>query len=322
MNGWKYRCVANNGTGGDGNHDVFSNVATLTVNASFVAVNDITGVPTTATAGIGLTLTGTVAPTNATNQVIIWSVQDAGGTGATIVETDNYPSLHATAAGTVTVKATITNGLTATTNFTKDFNITVATPVITITGQPAATTVTQGSISGKFLNVTASVTQGATLSYQWWRVLGAGSDVQVNGATSASFPIPANLTEGTYTYYCVVSAPGATSVKSNTATVTVAVAPVFTTHPADKTVAANQSATFTVAVTGTAPITYRWYYRTPGGVQSNIQDTAMNFSGQNTNTLTIINATTSYNGYEFYCYAFNVVSNGVRSNSAWLTVIK
>ena len=88
---------------------------------AFVAVTDITGVPTTATAGTALTLTGTVAPTGATNKTITWAVKTAGTTGATI----SSNSLNTSAAGTVVVTATVANGATATTPYTKDFTITV-----------------------------------------------------------------------------------------------------------------------------------------------------------------------------------------------------
>jgi len=92
----------------------------------FVPVTNITGVPLTATAGTPLTLTGTVNPSNATNKTITWSVIDAGMTGATI----SGNRLNATAAGHVTVRATIVNGLAAGMNYTKDFYISVnAAPV-------------------------------------------------------------------------------------------------------------------------------------------------------------------------------------------------
>lgn len=87
----------------------------------FIAVSDITGVPTETTAGEDLTLTGTVAPSGATNQTIVWSVKDVGTTGATI----EGNVLKTTAAGTVTVTATIANGAAVDSDFTKDFTITV-----------------------------------------------------------------------------------------------------------------------------------------------------------------------------------------------------
>ena len=103
---------------------------TITVSAAAVThipVTSINGVPTTATAGTPRTLTGTVSPANATNRTIVWSVQSAGTTGATI----SGNTLTTTAAGTVTVRATITNGRTATTNYTQDFTITVSAAAVT-----------------------------------------------------------------------------------------------------------------------------------------------------------------------------------------------
>jgi len=90
---------------------------------AFVPVTGITGVPTTATAGTPLTLSGTVVPNNATNQAITWSVQNAGTTGSTIMG----DILNTTAAGTATVRATIMNGTAVGTNYTQDFFVTVAT---------------------------------------------------------------------------------------------------------------------------------------------------------------------------------------------------
>ena len=63
-----------------------------------------------------------ITPNNATNQTIVWSVQDAGTTGATI----SGNILNTPAAGTVTVRATITNGASASSNYTQDFSITVS----------------------------------------------------------------------------------------------------------------------------------------------------------------------------------------------------
>ena len=79
-----------------------------TVNAAdpFISVINITGVPTSLTIGTALTLTGTVVPSDATNQSIQWSLKNPGTTGATL----SGSTLSATAAGTVIVTATITNG--------------------------------------------------------------------------------------------------------------------------------------------------------------------------------------------------------------------
>jgi hypothetical protein len=96
-------------------------------------------------------------------------------------------------------------------------------PVITITGQPAAsTTVTQGSISGN-LSVSANVAPAATLTYQWYKNTSNSNTggTPEPGATGATFTIPASLGQGTHYFYCQVSSAGATSKFSNVATVTV-----------------------------------------------------------------------------------------------------
>ncbi|QHI72173.1 S-layer homology domain-containing protein [Aminipila terrae] len=101
---------------------------------SFTAVTSIKDVPTMAAIGIDLTLSGTVAPTNATNKTILWSVKNAGTTGATITG----GKLKTTGEGTATVTATITNGATESTDYTQDFNITVKPAIATVSGKITA----------------------------------------------------------------------------------------------------------------------------------------------------------------------------------------
>lgn len=88
-----------------------------------IPVTGITGVPATATAGTPLALVGTVNPANATNKIIVWSVKSAGTTGATI----SGDTLNTTGTGTVTITATIENGMAAGTPYTQDFQISVST---------------------------------------------------------------------------------------------------------------------------------------------------------------------------------------------------
>jgi len=94
-------------------------------NISFIPVTDIAGVPTTAQIGIPLTLTGTIIPTIATNQTIVWSVFDAGDTEATLTSGN---ILNATTPGTVIILATIANGLGE--NASEDYTQTIAITVI------------------------------------------------------------------------------------------------------------------------------------------------------------------------------------------------
>lgn len=91
----------------------------------FVAVADIimTNVDSVQV-NTDLTLEGTVSPSDATNHIIVWSVQNAGDTGAMI--TGN--TFRATAAGTATIKAAVTEGSGTGSDYTKDFTITVNVP--------------------------------------------------------------------------------------------------------------------------------------------------------------------------------------------------
>jgi phi13 family phage major tail protein len=96
-----------------------------------------------------------------------------------------------------------------------------ATPTISITTQPQDASVTAGAITGE-LSVTAAASSG-TLSYQWYRntVNSTTGGTAVSGATSAALTIPTDLTEGSYYFYCELTA-GATTQKTTVAAVTVA----------------------------------------------------------------------------------------------------
>jgi hypothetical protein len=95
--------------------------------APFIAVTNITNVPAEAIAGTTLTLTGTVLPANATNQTIIWSIQNPGTTGAMI----SGNMLSIAAEGIVIIRATIINGASESMDYIQDFSITVTTAPVT-----------------------------------------------------------------------------------------------------------------------------------------------------------------------------------------------
>ena len=100
----------------------FDIVISLAVNTA--AVKSISGVPAAVTVG-EYTLKGRVVPDRAINTVIIWSVKDAGTTGAAIA--DN--TLTTTARGTVVLTATVANGR-LTEDYTEDFTIKVNKTVV------------------------------------------------------------------------------------------------------------------------------------------------------------------------------------------------
>ncbi|MFA9466589.1 MAG: Ig domain-containing protein [Velocimicrobium sp.] len=108
--------------------------------SSIIKVTNITDVPITMSVGDALTLVGSVEPNNATNQIILWSLKDAGTTGAVV----QNGVLNTTASGTVIVTATVKNGLSESNDYTHDFEITVTSaPVNT-----QKVTINKLSISG------------------------------------------------------------------------------------------------------------------------------------------------------------------------------
>jgi endo-1,4-beta-xylanase len=156
------------------------------ITVDMVPVTNITNVPTTAIAGTPLTLSGTVEPTNATYKDITWSVINANGTGAVITDT----AFTATAAGTATIKATITDGTAMGTPYTEEFQIVVSLPFVAVTdiiNVPTATTVgTSLPLSGDVMptnatnkTITWSVVNangtGATINDSVFRATAAGT---------------------------------------------------------------------------------------------------------------------------------------------------
>src|SRR5258707_179189 len=88
---------------------------------------------------------------------------------------------------------------------------------------------------------------------------------------------------------------------------TSAVAPSITTQPASRTVTAGQPAAFTVAATGTAPLTYQW------------KKNGTAISGATSSSYTTPATTSSDNGAQFTVTVSNSAGS-VTSNAATLTV--
>lgn len=142
----------------------------IVVEAAGTPVTGITNVPTAATAGVPLYLSGTIAPANTPNRNISWSVISGGTTRASIDQSSN--TLLCAAAGTVTVRATITGGGANGANYSQDFRITVTgiVPVTDITQVP--TTATAGTPLTLVGNVLPADASNRTIV---WRLVNAGS---------------------------------------------------------------------------------------------------------------------------------------------------
>ena len=194
------------------------------------------------------------------------------------------------------------------------------TPVITITTQPVDVVAVKGFVTGR-LTVAASVTQGATPSYQWYSNKEANNTGgrAISGATNASFTLSADLSGGKHYYYCEVNAPGAVPVCSNVVRVVVN-DPVITItkQPADVSFREGYvqgSLSVAANVTSGAALSYQWYSNPSAG---NTGSTAI--SGA-TNAVFSLPATLSGGKYYYFCEVRSSGANPVRSNAATVTVM-
>jgi hypothetical protein len=109
-------------------------------------------------------------------------------------------------------------------------------------------------LAGATATFTVTADGTAPLSYQWSK-----GGTAVSGATSSSYTTPTTVMADSGSSFTVTVSNAAGSVISSTATLTVqAVPPTIATQPANQTVFAGASATFSVVAAGTAPLTYQW----------------------------------------------------------------
>ena len=150
------------------------------------------------------------------------------------------------------------------------------------------------------------VATGSTpLTYQWKK---NGTDIPA--ATSSTYTTPATSLGDNNAVFTVEVGNSVGKVTSNKATLTVTPlpgAPAIGTQPAALSVVAGQTASFTVAATGTAPLTYQW--------KKNGTDIAGATSSTYTTPATILGD----NNAVFTVEVGNSVSK-VTSNNAVLTV--
>jgi hypothetical protein len=125
----------------------------------------------------------------------------------------------------------------------------------TITAQPASKVVTMGQTA----TFSVAATGSTPMSFQWRK-----NGSPVTGATSSTLTTAPTTSSDNNSQFTVVLTNSMGAATSAPATLTVSpttssnTAPAITTQPASQTVSAGQTATFSVAFTGTAPITFQW----------------------------------------------------------------
>src|SRR2546423_26799 len=170
-----------------------------------------------------------------------------------------------------------------------------------ISTQPTSQTVT----SGQTATFSVAAMGTAPFTYQWKK-----NSVAISGATSSAYTTPATTSYDNGAQFTVVVSNAAGSATSSAAMLTVsaaAVAPSITMQPASQTITAGQTASFSVAATGTAPLTYQW------------RKNSAAVSGANSSSYTTSATASSDNGAQFTVVVSNA-SGSATSNAATLTV--
>jgi Concanavalin A-like lectin/glucanases superfamily/Divergent InlB B-repeat domain/Immunoglobulin I-set domain/Immunoglobulin domain len=177
--------------------------------------------------------------------------------------------------------------------------LTVQQPV-SITAQPQSKTVNVGA-SASF-GVTAT---GTSLSYQWRK-----NGANLGGATSPTLALN-NVQAADAGNYDVVVANAVSSAASSPATLTVLVAPTITTQPGSVVSMPFSTIEFTVAASGSAPLSYQWFKN--GAVVG-----GNNMSGATTDSLTVYSISANDGG----TYSVKVANSvgSMTSDNATLTV--
>src|SRR5580704_16637381 len=197
------------------------------------------------------------------------------------------------------------NGVVNTTTTSKGSNSgSGAATAPAITTQPASQTVGVGQAATFVV-----VANGSTpLSYQWQK-----NGVSISGATSSSYTTPAAASADNAARFTVVVSNSVGTATSNAAILTVTSAqqgngaPQITMQPASQTVTAGQSATFTVAATGSPTLAYQW------------QKNSVNIAGATSAVYSTPVTATSDSGEMFDVVVSNSIGS-VTSVSASLTV--
>ena len=274
------------------------NVALSPSPAAAVAPS-ITSQPVSQSLNAGQTATFSVVATGTAPMTYQWNKNGAAISGATSSTYTTPAETTADNNAQFTVAVSNTAG-SATSNAAV---LTVTNPAVApaITTQPASQTV----IAGKTASFAVAATGTAPLTYQWSK-----NGAAISGATSSTYTTPAETTADNNAQFTVAVSNSAGSATSNAAVLTVtspAVAPAITTQPASQSVIAGKTASFTVAATGTAPLTYQW----------SKNGTAI--SGATSSTYTTPAETTADNNAQFTVAVSNSAGS-VTSNAAILTV--
>ncbi len=279
-----YTVVVTNSSG-----SVTSAVATLTV----YVPPSITTQPQSQAVILGDTVSFSVETSGSSPFTYQWYLNgSATGAGAGKLQTFILSNVATNKAGNYIVVVTGPGGSVTSIVAT----LTVYVPVSILT-QPQSQTVVKGTNA----SFTVVANGSAPFSYQW-NLNGA----MISDATNASLTLP-NVQTSSAGNYTVVVTNIAGSVTSIVATLTVNVPAGILTQPQSQTVVQNQSVSFYVDASGTAPLRYQWRFNNT------------NLTAATNATLTLTNVQTAKAGS--YTVVVTNVAGSVTSAVATLIVL-
>jgi Bacterial Ig-like domain (group 3)/Immunoglobulin I-set domain len=266
-----------------------------------------------------ITFTGTTGTASA----IVGSWTESAGSPITLT----VPVRKGTAPGTKitiaedSIAFSAANGVTTTTWDCMPNPTAASLAAVTVAGATLAASPASPQVVGTTVTLTAAVyptpTGSSPASHVTFldgaTVIGT-STVSNTGPTAGNASITVKPALGDHTY--VAKWSGTTTVPSNTSntlTYSVRAGPAVTTQPSSQTVTAGQTASFSVAASGTPAPTVQWQLSTDGGAQWTT------ISGATETTYTTPATTGAQNGDQ-YRAVFTNAAGTADSNAATLTV--
>jgi len=163
----------------------------------------------------------------------------------------------------------------------------------------------QSVVAGQTATFSVTATGTPPLKYQWQK-----DGAAISGASAASYTTSPATGSDDGSHFSVRVSNTAGSATSRAAKLSVSSAPIppaITTQPANQSVTAGQTATFSVVATGAAPLSYQW------------QKNGATISGAVSSSYTTASTTTADDGSKFVVVVTNSAGSAT-SNAATLTV--
>ena len=176
------------------------------------------------------------------------------------------------------------------------------TSAVTIDEKPEITaqSVNTTRCSGQSMTFSVTATGTQPLSYQWYDNNGL-----ISGATNNTYTINSVTTSDAGNYYCIVTNHCGTK-QGNSIALSVNEAPTITAQSTSESRCNGNSQTFSITASGTAPLTYQWYFENSA------------ITNATNNTYTINSVDTSDQG-SYYCLVSNSCGSAT-STQKYLTI--